>query len=547
MNRSPCHSRIWLLLLLTILSALPGDAQSNEKESTKATIKGRVTLKGRGVADCSVITWSGPYSEVSEGTVPTKTDADGYFRFSVEPGNHYVWVTAPNFYVVAEGKPSLKPTRITLSAGDELDDVNFRLERGGVITGKVRNTDNNAVIDVPVRLVQSPEPEQTFGTTSPLWTTSMTDDRGIYRLFGVPPGQYRVAVGDRTSANNAMRGRPAVPRTFFPDAIDENKAKLVTVSSGEEIAGINIKIAAAQPVFVVSGTVIDRATGAPVPNVRVGLGIYEGQKRVGSRTGNPTNQKGEFEIDRVPSGRYSLFVPSSFEHSENYGESEQFEVTDEDVPGIVVSTLRTASISGVMEIEGKSSPRFVQLIRSTGFLALTMPREPGRVSPQSFTIRDDGTFEVGGLIPGKLSISFNMRSGQNYPALRVLRVEHEARRDGIELNAGDRLSGVRVVVVEATSGLRGEVKLGDGSMPTKFSGSAALYLDQKTIGWTQLDPRGNFLFENLPAGSFRLVINVNVPGSQPAQSEQNIVLNPGQVAEASVLIDLKPVPSLKDP
>ena len=534
-------------MLLTILSALSGDAQSNEKESTKATITGRITLKGRGVADCSVITWSGPYSEVSQGAVPTKTDADGYFRFSVEPGNHYVWVNAPNFYVVAEGKPSLKPIRITLSARDELDDVNFRLERGGVITGKVTNADNGAVIDVAVSLVQSPEPEQTFGTTSPLWTSSMTDDRGIYRLYGVPPGQYRVAVGDRTSANNAMRGRPAVPRTYFPDTIDENKAKPVTVSSGEEITGINIKMAAAEPVFVVRGTVIDRATGAPVQNVRVGLAIYEGQKRVGNRGGNPTNQKGEFEIDRVPSGRYQLFVPSSFERSENYGESEQFEVTDEDVSGIVVSTARTASISGVIVIEGKSNPQLVQLIKSTGFFALTMPREPGHVIPHSFTIRDDGTFEVGGLIPGKLNISFSMRSGENYPALRVLRLEHEGRRDGVELNAGDRLSGVRVVIVEATSGLRGQVKLVDGSTPAKFSGSAGLYLDQQTIGWTQLDPRGNFLFENLPAGSFRLVINVNVPGNQPALSEQNVVLNPGQVGEANVLIDLKPNPSLKDP
>lgn len=549
MNQRFVYFRVWLLSLVVIL--VPGltSAQVNPKQNTIGTIRGRVTSKGRGVADCSVITWSGPYSEVSQSAVPTKSDAEGNFQFSLTPGNYYVWISAPNYYVVADGKPSQKPIRVAVEPGDQIDGVDFNLEKGGVVTGKVTNADNSPVIDVRVALIPVQKSEVTFGTTSSLWANGLTDDRGLYRLYGVPPGQYRLAVGDLSPAHNAMRGRLAVPRTFFPDSVDEAKAKAVTVAGGQELTGIDIKMPPPKPVFDIRGRVVDGVTGAPVSNIGVGLVIYEGQTRIGGRsTNNPTNEKGEFQIDRVPAGRYSLFVPSSNERVENYGQSEQFEVIDEDVSGIVITTNRTASASGVVTIEGSASPQLWQLVKSIRFIAITIPTgDVGRGSSQPFNVSANGTFEVSGLLPGKLNISFTMRSGESYPALRVLRVEHEGRRDPIELNSGDRLSNLKIVIVDATSGLRGRVKLVDGSTPTNFAGSAGLYLDQLTIGWTQIDPRGNFLLDNLPAGSFRLVVTAVFPGTQPVRSEQNVVLSNGQVSEVNVLVDPKPNPAPNRP
>ena len=91
------------------------------------------------------------------------------------------------------------------------------------------------------------------------------------------------------------------------------------------------------------------------------------------------------------------------------------------------------------------------------------------------------------------------------------------------------------------------MKLVDGSTPTNFGGSVGVYLDQLTIGWTQLDPRGNFLLDNLPAGSFRLVVTTVIPGTQPVRSEQNVVLSNGQMSEVNVLVDPKPNPAPNRP
>ena len=540
--------RFWFLIFLVVVSAALVPAQTKQKQITNATLEGQVTWRGKGVAGCSVLIWDGPFSEVNVGAVRNKTDAEGYFQFPVRPGNYYVWIDAPNYYVVADGKPSLKPIQVAVEEGEKNSGLNFSLETGGVVTGKVTNAEDIGVIDIAVSLIPTQKSESTVGTTNAQWATTVSDDRGIYRLYGVPPGEYRIAVGDVSPAQNAKRGRPAVPRTFFPDSVSEAKAKAVTVAIGQEVTGIDIRLPAARPTFVVTGKVVDGTTGAPVPNISVGLTIYEGQTRIGGLGGdNATNEKGEFQVDRVPGGRYSLYVPFAQQPVENFGETEPFDVINEDVSGIVLTTSRMASVSGAVSVEGNVSTEMLRLIKSTRFIATTLPKGSGRVLGQGFTINEDLSFNVVGLLPGRLNIVFALRAGDRYPPLRVLRLEHEGRRDPVELLAGDKLNHLAIVIGPANSRVSGRVRLIEGWIANDLKGSASLYQDRLNIGWTQLDRRGKFLFENIPAGTFRLVVTVSIPGSHPLISEQNVVLTNGQVTEIDVMVDPKSTQNSKRP
>lgn len=77
-----------------------------------------------------------------------------------------------------------------------------------------------------------------------------TDDRGEYRLFGLPPGEYYVGVGvevfhpkaDVLNAfrNTALNAALQIPQTFFPNAASMSEAVSVTVREGEEVTGIDI-------------------------------------------------------------------------------------------------------------------------------------------------------------------------------------------------------------------------------------------------------------------------------------------------------------------
>jgi hypothetical protein len=540
---SVCKALV-ITVAIVLLSACSAFSQS-QKSQPDATIKGSVRWKGRGVGNISVFIWTGSSVDVPQFAKPVKTDQDGNFSQTVPAGNYFVWVVAKAFYVVVDGKLSLRPINLSLDGGEVVDGVNFNLERGGVITGKA-TAEGRPVIDVGVVLLPLKPVNSTFGLTPATWNAVETDDRGIYRFYGVPPGEYRVAV-DGLTQFSAMKGRLASPRTFYPDAVDEAKGKIVVVEEAKEVTEIDIKLALSQPVFTIRGSIVDAETGFNVPNVRVGLSIYAGEQRTGGHSGSDfSNARGQFEIENVPPGRYALFTVSSFSNigDEYSGESKKFEVIDQDVEALVVKTTRSATVSGAAMLEGKIGSDAVSDLRALSLVAMTIPKSAGRTSFKVFQLESDGTFAVRGLTPGTLSFNVVSFSGDEQSRLKVLRVEHNDNSEPIEVKSGANIAGVKLIFVEANSGLRGRVKFKDGSAYVASSASATLYLGQKPIGWTAIDARGNFLIENVPTGSYRLVVNLTMTNVDPVSThnEQTIDLSEGQVSEIVVWLDPKPLP-----
>lgn len=73
--------------------------------------------------------------------------------------------------------------------GENIEEINFSLVRGGVITGKVTDADGRAVIQQPVHIFLSEvfdqgSPKRQFFPT----TVAQTDDRGVYRKYGLRAG-----------------------------------------------------------------------------------------------------------------------------------------------------------------------------------------------------------------------------------------------------------------------------------------------------------------------------------------------------------------------
>src|SRR6185295_17825805 len=98
-----------------------------------------------------------------------------------------------------------------------------------------------------------------------------TDDRGVYRLFGVPPGKYIVGVGVDTNHNARMNaGTTYYQLTYHPDATEEAKATVIEVSAGSEASGVDIVLGRAAKGFSVSGRIIDAASGKPVSGMMYG-------------------------------------------------------------------------------------------------------------------------------------------------------------------------------------------------------------------------------------------------------------------------------------
>ena len=135
------------------------------------------------------------------------TDDQGRFDITgVPPGRVTVTVSKVAHLTTPYGasRPGRPGTPLSLAAGQHLRDISVRLPRGAVITGVIRDGQGDPVANLQVTVQRAALVAGSAGYVLPR-ETLLTDDRGVYRAFGLAPGEYVVAaVPDR--------GRSAVER-----------------------------------------------------------------------------------------------------------------------------------------------------------------------------------------------------------------------------------------------------------------------------------------------------------------------------------------------
>lgn len=522
--------------------AAQSTAQPTASPATVSTITGRVVTHGKGLALAIVTIWRQPATDPSPGALSVRTDVDGKYRIvALAPGNYYISAAAPGFV-------SLPPLTTLAISGETLKDIDFDLNKGGVISGRITDGEGKPLIEQLVTLIatsRTADPVETSATLSLL--RARTDDRGIYRLYGLPPGRYKVAAGSQFAAQVSLAGQPAYTRTFYPNVVDEAKAKVIQLNEGMEVLDVDISLGLAARVFAISGCVIDEVTGQPVPNVEYAVDIFSSGSRGSVGRAGATNNRGEFQIDRLPPGRYSLSLPARLTPVGTpppgfQGESKQFDIIDHDVSGIEIRVVRTASVSGFIRLAGQTDKDAVARLTKLRLTVMSLPKPGNRVTFGSSSINADGSFTVAGLGPGKLN--FSIGPGTAGPStFQFKRVEREGLAPGqnIEINAGDEITDLRLIAVSATGSIRGTVRFADGLMPpntrlaVRLNGEDAR--DSAFLPSTFVDPRGQFLLESVPAGKYLLRVSSWGSGVQMRPASQEIVVADGGVSEVTIAID----------
>ena len=122
----------------------------------------------------------------------TVTDDEGAFRFDeLPPGRYVVSASKPPFVAMAHGaaRPDRPGVALAVSPGQSISDMLIRLPRGAVVTGTLRDQSGEPLPDVAVTAIRVDQ----FGGRSASTVSSSaraTDDRGVYRIYGLPPGKY---------------------------------------------------------------------------------------------------------------------------------------------------------------------------------------------------------------------------------------------------------------------------------------------------------------------------------------------------------------------
>jgi hypothetical protein len=270
------------------------------------------------------------------------TDGRGRFLFTRLSAHDDYQVNAarPGYFDGAYGQTSLRPSpaRIALSEGQWFATATIALSKGGAISGLVRDERGDPVVGVYVHVLA----QVNVGGTKQLASgpVTLTDDRGMYRIAALGPGDYLVSVPsvsatvpasapsvlgtvtpyatfDVDALSRAAIGkypvppppengrRFAYPAVYAPDATSPVRATPVTLALGETRTGVDVTLSP-MAAFVISGRV--DGLSEPLPGLTLRL-LPAGLESLGNGSETATamvGADGAFAFLNVPAGAYTI-------------------------------------------------------------------------------------------------------------------------------------------------------------------------------------------------------------------------------------------------
>ena len=524
-----------LLLLSPVASVL---SQSVVDKAATSTISGKVTVGGKGLQ--GVVVGLVITEQYNASASPTRfratTDVDGNYRIINVPPGDYTVVPASPVYVAIEGRKS-----VIIGKNETVENFDIALERGGVITGKVTDADGRPMIEETVYV------SATTSQRTVYYRDIRTDDRGIYRAYGVPPGKYTVYAGRDAKYSFGTRAQQGHQRTYHPATVDPAAATVIDISDGSEATNVDITLSGPPRTYSARGRIIDSDTNQPVPNARVGVQVsfQDGSAAMGNVT--TSTKEGEFKVENIAPGKYSVYSEPQAD-SDWHSEAVRFEVTDRDVDGLVIKISRGASVSGVVILEGTNDAKVRANLLAGRIFGQITDGYLGQTEP-SANISPNGSFRLTGLAAGRLMFQLHPRD-----LFRVIRVERDGMvyPRGVEIKEREQVTGLRVVVGHANGAIRGVIRLPNGlELPATTRVRVGVRRTEDAIpatysGPIDVDARGQFRIDGLLPGTYEIEASVltNSPPQPPRNPpiRQTVMVTNGAVADVTITLPMpKPV------
>jgi protocatechuate 3,4-dioxygenase beta subunit len=541
-----------LILTIALFFLAPAQGQTADpKPKATGSISGRVTISGKGAAGIAVTAISPDNLNRRMGTARAMTDNEGYYRIpDLAPAQYQVapltpeMTTAetqlePNFGYVYFGASKT----IVLAAGETVENVDVKLVRGGVISGRVTDADNKPVVEERVSLTvvdengNPPKTQVRIPVSSQMY---QTDDRGMYRIYGLTAAHYKVSVGNDPGGGISFNSRRYYPRTYFPNTIDAAKASIVDVAESGEAPNIDIQVGDRADTYTVSGRMVDAETGLPVSGVRVGSLIKRPneQRYQAFMVMTSTGAQGEFRIDGFAPGKYGAYAFNNADSGDLYSDPVYFEITDKDVSGLEIKTMRGLSVSGLI-VGDVQAPK--DLLAQLQGLRITASSATIPYLSTSTTVAPDGSFQINGLRPGNVSLGLYAMNGKR-PS--IVRIDHQGIgiTQGFELQPGQSVSGLRLIITYGNGVIRGSVRY-EGGTPapqTRTFVSCVCEGGRENTG-AQIDSRGHFVISGLSPGAYNLMLQTSAPGQRPSPPQkQTVTVTNDAESQVEFVIDLTP-------
>ncbi len=508
---------IILGLASSAASQTAAQSQTAEKPAT-GSISGRITIDGQAAPEVAVMLATPGSGHGAEMVSSTKTDSEGRFHLTdVAAGKYLIGAFAP-----AHAGGFDRTSNISISDGQHVEGIEINLVLGGVITGRILDRDGKPAVGQTVQAVSAEAGGRLDWSSFDRHFSS--DDRGVYRIYGLPPGRYMVRVGIDIEHTHGTSGRNVLPLTFHPGVTDQSKAAIVKVESGSEIAGIDIVFGKPRTLFEAKGQVVEAETGRPIAGARIDYGQKSKDgSSWGSGTNEPTDAKGFFKVRSLLPGKY--YVSAQLAGSNRYCQRVEFEIKDSDVSDLSVPLYEGSTISGVVQAEAGVDRDVLAKLELLVFGSGASTSGHVQMSP-------DGRFTAVGTPPGDVRIV--LPNDKAYPGLVISRVDHPRARVQVpewgepvyilNIQPREQVTDVRVTVLQFKGGIRGSVKFTGGNLPLDAFLSVDLWRTNSRAGGelpeVEVDANGRFETKGLSPGEYRVEASIHSRSAKPSQTAQ---------------------------
>jgi protocatechuate 3,4-dioxygenase beta subunit len=442
-----------------------------------------------------------------------QTGADGTFTINnVAPGRYRLYATRSNGYVPAEyGQRSPTGTGVpfTVSSETNMTGVSLVMTSTATINGRVLDEGGEPSGYAHVQALKATY--RHGRRTLTVVQLVQADDRGVYRLFWLPPGEYYVAAKplDLRRSSEMMRIPPpsrfgtyeqqmrptvtAISSTrvlnngeiaeaqyvpiYHPGTREERMATPVSVMAGQNIQGLDIDVSGSLvPTRRLRGRAINGLTGQPV--ARGNLQIIPRDAPAILLIPSSTISNGTFEIGGALPGSNYLVAEGdglsgllTFDAADSDVENVTLTMwpavqiagqvrssdppsngNDSSVRSIAVNLRRSPSINGLPEL----SPFMRRVDAPSGGTALIGTSVTTSTADLSNVTSRDGTFTLYGLGPGDYAVDLTLPANAYVESIQfgsrdVLR--NGLRLDGIPTQARlDIVIGTRGGTMSGTVG-----------------------------------------------------------------------------------------------
>ena len=494
-----------------------------------------------------------PEEEIARTTI---SDDAGRFMFAGLPAGRYTLGGAKEGYVTTNyaatrsGGPGMP---VVIAGGAARADITLALLRGAVITGRLLDPDGQPIPGVSMRALKyayTVNGERRLTIVPTTMAGHITDDRGMYRIYGLAPGEYGIAApaipqlstGDeilmmtasevqraldevRSARQNTVVNEPAAmaggdegravgyATVFYPGTSAMSQAVMIPLGKAEERTGVDFQLE-----YVPMSTIRGSVTGSSnMVASLVTVHLIATDDVILSDTNSESRRtlvtgKGEFSFTNVPPGSYSVVAKAAPSGSNIFWASTDVVLDGQSQPEVALSLQPGLTVSGRVAFDGRTAIPNLSRLR----ISLVPLLSGAQVSVASAPARVDanGRFSITGATAGK----YRLQGTIDGPSGWMLNSSMVNGRDVLDtpIDLRQSVEGAVVMFSDRPAELSGIVR--DGSGKASATGTVILFPADRTL-WTPRSRRiraerpagdGTFEFRLVPAGDYYVAAATDV-------------------------------------